>query len=144
MTHAIAPVGSSEEKPAIDANDVIIHKTQALRMEFIEQLTPNGRIPEDPLARAAVIQLLNGAAGTAIASKRIKADEKAAESQAAMLNSIVEAATALRNGRAKASAPTHIRGGAEVTDVPVKIVPGHTDIGMLPVDTQRILSDPTL
>lgn len=138
MNIDVAPqAGAGEQK--IDENDRIINSMQTMREKFIGQLAVNGKLPSDKEDRQVLLSLMDGATRTALAGKKIKADEKATVSQAQMVANLAEA---VRIARSNASAALR-SGGAPVREVPkreVHLVPGHTDTGDFPVSTSAIMN----
>lgn len=121
----------------IDENEIDIKSMQVLRKSFIKQLAVDGIFPSDPENRTALIALMKDTTASAISSKRIKADEKTATSNAQVAANMAEAVRIAMANKAAA----HRSNRAVVQDVvsvPVKMVPGHTDVGILPINTAAI------
>lgn len=123
----------------IDENDVDIKSMQFLRKTFIAKLTEGGVLPSDPDDRAAVLTLMKDVTSSAIASKRIKADEKAAMSNASVVSNLTEAVRIMA-AQKQASRRASRSAQQQVEVVPVKLVPGHTDVGVLPINTAAIIA----
>ncbi len=122
----------------IDANDRMIASIQSKRESFIAQLTPEGKLPSSAEDRAILMGLLNGAASTAIACKKIKAEEKTSVSQQQMAQAMADA---VRVMQATQSANHRNRLAPPLRDVPlveVELVEGNTDIGTRPVSTSAV------
>lgn len=121
-----------------DINDADIREIQVLRKGFIDQLAKNGQLPGDKEDRQALLTLMNQTTTTAIANKRIKADEKAATSNIAVVQNLAEV---IRMANATASAAHRkamLNKNREVPVVEVNKVAGHTDIGFLPIATATV------
>lgn len=131
-----APRGGDVEE-VIDDNDIDIKSMQALRKTFIADLMVNGHFPKDQEDRQALMALMKDTTSSAIASKRIKVDEKTSASNAQIAANLAEA---VRIGQAQKSAANRVanKNRRDVDVVDVVLVPGHTDIGILPVNTAAI------
>lgn len=131
-----SPLGAGGDDN-IDDNDIDIKSMQVLRKTFIAELAKDGKFPTDPEDRQALMALMKDTTSSAIASKRIKADEKTAMSNASIVSNITEA---VRIMAANKQAANRTRRGAlrDVEVVEVKTVPGHTDVGVLPINTAAI------
>lgn len=129
--------GGGDGEDTIDENDRIINSVQSMREKFIADLMVNGQAPKDIEDRAFMIQLMNGATGTALGNKKIKAGEKAAASQQQIIQNLAEA---VRIGRSMESAANREALGKmrEVPKMDVQKVPGHTDIGAIAISTTSI------
>lgn len=132
---------SDDESAVIDENDIIIKRTQDVRMAIVNVLVKDGPVPIEKADRELLMKALDGASKTALTSKRIKSDEKSAASNEALAAAIASGATAVM-----ANMPVLPAGGRrlEVIDVDMKIVPGHTFIGTQSVNTQAILADDSI
>ena len=139
-----ATAGSGGEQDTIDINDQDIRAIQELRKGFISGLTVGGKLPSDPEDRATLLALMSQTTNTALASKKIKADEKSSTSNAVLVQSMADA---IRSATANASAARRagidssrerVKRSLDVEEVTVKLVPGNTDIGCYPISTTSI------
>lgn len=131
------PTLTSTADAGIDEHELMIRKNQAVRDLIINDLTKDGSIPKDKEDRAFLLAMLDGASRTALSAKRIRSDEKQAESQEAL-------AEAIASGAAKILANHPVRppsSNRELIAVPVTIVPGMTYIGVEAIHTEKILND---
>lgn len=121
----------------IDENDRIINSMQSMRENFISQLTKDGKFPACMEDRSAILQLMDGATRTALANKKIKADEKNAVSQTQIVKNLAEVIRIASSNRA-ARRREGLNTLREVPVVEVKKVKDHTAIGTLPVTTATV------
>ena len=139
---ATALGGGAEE--VIDINDQDIRLIQEMRKGFIAELTRNGKLPSDMEDRSTLMTLMSQTTGTALASKKIKADEKTATSNAVVVQNMAEAIRAAASNASAArrrntiEAGNGVRRALDVEEVPVRLVPGQTAIGCFPVSTTSI------
>lgn len=127
------------EEEKIDDNDRIIRLTQDMREKMIRALAPEGVVPTDPNQLNMLLKVLDSASGTAVGVKRIKNDEKQAQSNEALALAIAQGARAVMSG-----GRLPVGGTREVEDRPVIDVPGQTLIGVHPVMSESILGDDTI
>lgn len=133
--------GDGTETP--DINDIDIKSMQNFRKIFIKQLLKNGAFPSDPEDRAALLTLMKDTTSTAIASKKLKADEKAVVSQAQIVKNLAEVVRISRS-HAAASNRANRQMLIDVPVVEIKTVPGHIDVGCIPISTQSIMNASSL
>lgn len=130
--------GATEAPPVKDANDEIIELVQAVRKRAIKDLSdvkiPSNTEKED---RLFLLAMLQGAASTAVAMKRIKAEENATQSNQAIAKSIAQAVAEARILRSK-NKPNKEQQRIEQLDV--ELVPGQTEVGAIPVMSAAIRS----
>lgn len=139
-TNIDMPVVIAPGDEGIDEHELMIRKNQAVRDLIITALTPGGVIPKDKEDRAFLLAALDGASRTALSAKRIRSDEKQAESQEALAEAIASGAARIMNNypvRPQAA-------GTTLVPVEVKMVPGLTYIGVEPVHTEKILNDESI
>lgn len=132
------PQGATGAPPAKDANDEIIDLVQSVRVKAIKELTEKG-LPQatQKEEREFLQSMLQGAASTAVAMKRIKAEENATMSNLAVAQAVAKAvaqARVLRNQQKPS------KQDQTVAQIPVKLVPGQTDVGAIPVMSSSIRS----
>lgn len=134
--------GGGEE--VVDINDQDIRLIQEMRKGFIAELARSGKLPSDMEDRATLLTLMAQTTGTALASKKIKVDEKTATSNAVVVQNMAEAIRAAASNASAArrrnavDASAGVRRALEVEEVPVRMVPGQTDIGCFPISTTSV------
>lgn len=137
-THDAANTPGGTGTEIEDVNDKNIREIQELRRSFIRQVAKEGNVPNDPEDRQFLIAMMNQTTSTAIAGKRIKADEKNTKSNAEMVQNLAEV---IRIASANASASHRkkmIASNRDVPEMPVSLVEGHTDIGFHPISTAGV------
>lgn len=119
----------------IDPNDAIIASMNDLRRKFISDLLVNGSAPKDKDDRDFLVKMMDGATRSALAAKKLKADEKAVVSQTQMVQNLVDAVRIAQSHRSQAVIDVSSR---EVPKLDPTIVPGHMDTGFLPINTTAL------
>lgn len=130
--------GGATDDGQIDVNDRDIRMVQDLRKRFIGELTSSNKAPSDPEDRTFLLALMQQTTATAIAGKKIKADEKAATNNASMVKVLADV---VRSSMGSASANNRAKSAKQRREVPVKevtLVDGHTDIGTIPLAVSSI------
>lgn len=142
--NAVSAANMGGDIETTDINDSDILQVQNLRKLFIAQLTPGGKVPSSMEDRQFLLAVMGQTTSTALASKKIKADEKSTATQAAIAMSFAEVVrSSTANASANLRAQAKRRGKSieemrEVEEVEIKNVPGHRDIGFIPVSTASI------
>ena len=123
----------SQENTVPMTEDEILEYTRSVRMRAVNQLTAEGVPTGNQEAMDVIFKSLDGLDRSAIATKRIKVDEKQGANNAALLQSVVAAVlTSDRktNFRVENPVTNHSAPALPETLEDISLVPGETDVGL--------------
>jgi hypothetical protein len=124
--------------PGMNEDEVLAY-TQNLRVRIIKEVTKGGVVPDDRSAQSLLMNQLDSLERTALTSKRIKADEAAAETGAGAAALIAKLLSQAGSGRREETDIIEARVVPVLgSDVPEPVlVPGETEIapGQLDYDS---------
>lgn len=123
-------------------DDMILDETQTLRRKIVEDLTPNGEMPNDPKQTVLLLQTLDSMDRQALTKKRLRVDGENADKAAAA--ELIAASIMAKYG----TIPPDRAIGARTApvDLPTSIsatpstVPGQTFIGLETDDYDSFMS----
>lgn len=116
----------------LEDDDSILRHTQGVRLQVVDQLMDQGKIPVTQEDRDLLIKVIDGIDRQAIAKKRIKSDSKigdAAQQAAAALAIMAQRMGGKNPFKADNSAAGPDKVPDKFTKGDVTIVPGELDIG---------------
>lgn len=123
-----------------DDDDDVLSYTQRKRMELVEHLTANDKMPVEAKDQAVLLSALNDMDRQVVSKRKMKTEEKNSDSLASMADTMDHLFTKFGN-----KSPMMIEGGvAERTmDIPdklveIELVPGELDIGSQRIELRDI------
>lgn len=113
--------------------------TLRVRENAIRELTKTGKLPEDKMDRAFLVQMLDGMDRTVLTRTKIKTDDQAAKSQADSAKLIADALLRVETRRATGRVIP-----VETIELPaIEVVEGETSIGVQTFKYDEIMGPDT-
>ncbi len=129
-------------------DDEVIAYTQKIRTSLIATLTPDGKLPSDPKEQQVLLAALSDMDRAAISNKRLKSDDRNADTAKFATQLIGKMFDALGNSNPfiKEVSPEHMQAQALPEHPPVllenvKEAPGELEVGVQTLDYNTFMNE---